>query len=142
MNIHGPPKYPYFPALISTNISEKKSNGGNWRGEGVISILSLRPQFKEASFVFLTELASNARMNSSGEETVCRLGLVLGKFELNSSLQNKRYPVQVPAAAAALPEPCAALGAPVSITEPELAKTPRENTTQGKRVRHVSLASF
>lgn len=28
-------------------------------GRGVISILSLRPQFKEGSFVFLTELAED-----------------------------------------------------------------------------------
>lgn len=80
MNIHGPQKYPYFPALISMNICEKKSNGGNWREEGVISILSLRPQFKEGSFVFLTELASDARMNSFGEETMCRLALSLGNL--------------------------------------------------------------
>jgi len=80
MNIHGPQKYPYFPALISTNICEKKSNGGNWRGEGVIFILSLRPQFKEGSFIFLTELASNARMNSSGEEMMRRLAFSLGNL--------------------------------------------------------------
>lgn len=54
-------------------------------GRGVIAILSLRPQFKEGSFVFLTELASDARMNSFGEERTCRLGLGFGKSELNSS---------------------------------------------------------
>lgn len=46
-------------------------------GRGVISILSLRPQFKEGSFVFLTELASNSGMNSFGEERMCRLALSL-----------------------------------------------------------------
>lgn len=81
MNIHSPQKYPYFPALISMNICEKKkSEGGNWRGEGVISILSLRPQFKAGSFVCLTELASNARMNSFGKETMCRLALFWGNL--------------------------------------------------------------
>lgn len=80
MNIHGPQKFSYFPALISTNICEKKSNGENWRGEGVISILSLRPQFKEGSFVFLTELTSDARMNSFGEEMMCRLASLLGNL--------------------------------------------------------------
>lgn len=95
MNIHGPQKYPYFPALISMNICEKKSNRGNWRGEGVISILSLRPQFKEGSFVFLTELASDLRMSSFGKARTCRFGIVFGKSELNSSSQNKKYLVQV-----------------------------------------------
>lgn len=49
-------------------------------GRGVISILSLRPQFKEGSFVFLTEFPSNAGMNSFGEERMCRLALSLGNL--------------------------------------------------------------
>lgn len=79
MNIHGP-QIPLFPSSNQHNICEKKSNGVKWRGEGVISILSLRPQFKEGSFVFLTELASDARMNSLGEETTRRVALSSGNL--------------------------------------------------------------
>lgn len=78
MNIHGPQKYLYFPALISTDICEKKSNGGNWRGKRVTANHSLRPQFKEGSCVFLTDLKSNAKMNSLDEETMCRLPFSFG----------------------------------------------------------------
>lgn len=52
MNIHGPQKFPYFPALISMNICEKSLMGEIGEERGSFQSTLLGPNLKKVHLSF------------------------------------------------------------------------------------------